>query len=147
MKMTEFLEKYQDKADAAIAVGCAVLLLASTGLLVNQFRLQKQLDTVKTAYTTLPTIHWYEEETTATATSATSAPGTAAALQAPEETAPALQITGKTYVLNTSSKKIHSPDCRYATSMKEENKKVVENADLDELLSEGYEVCSVCGGG
>ena len=42
MKMAEFLEKYQDKADAAIAVGCAVLLLASAGLLVNQFRLQKQ---------------------------------------------------------------------------------------------------------
>lgn len=147
MKLTEFLEKYQDKADAVIAVGCAVLLLASTGLLVNQFRLQKQLDTVKTAYTTLPTIRWYEEETTAAAASATSAPGTAAALQAPEGTAPALQITGKTYVLNTSSKKIHSPDCRYATSMKEENKKVVENADLDELISEGYEVCSVCGGG
>lgn len=146
MKMTEFLEKYQDKADAAIAVGCAVLLLASAGLLVNQFRLQKQLDTVKTAYTTLPTIHWYEEETTAANTSATSALDTSAALQS-IETSPALQITGKTYVLNTSSKKIHSPDCRYATSMKEENKKVVENADLDELLSEGYEVCSVCGGG
>ena len=146
MKMAEFLEKYQDKADAAIAVGCAVLLLASAGLLVNQFRLQKQLDTVKTAYTTLPTIHWYEEETTAANTSATSALDTTADLQS-IETSPALQITGKTYVLNTSSKKIHSPDCRYATSMKEENKKVVENADLDELLSEGYEVCSVCGGG
>lgn len=146
MKMTEFLEKYQDKADAAIAVGCAVLLLASAGLLVNQFRLQKQLDTVKTAYTTLPTIRWYEEETTAANTSATSALDTSAAIQT-VETSPALQITGKTYVLNTSSKKIHSPDCRYATSMKEENKKVVENADLDELLSEGYEVCSVCGGG
>lgn len=146
MKMAEFLEKYQDKADAAIAVGCAVFLLASAGLLVNQFRLQKQLDTVKTAYTTLPTIHWYEEETTA-ATTVASTPDTTAAIQAPEGTAPALQITGKTYVLNTSSKKIHSPDCRYATSMKEENKKVVENADLDELLSEGYEVCSVCGGG
>ena len=145
MKMAEFLEKYQDKADAAIAVGCAVLLLASAGLLVNQFRLQKQLDTVKTAYTTLPTIHWYEEETTA-ATTVASTPDTTAALQY-IETSPALQITGKTYVLNTSSKKIHSPDCRYATSMKEENKKVVENADLDELLSEGYEVCSVCGGG
>lgn len=145
MKMTEFLEKYQDKADAAIAVGCAVLLLASAGLLVNQFRLQKQLDTVKTAYTTLPTIQWYEEETTEAATVA-STPDTTAALQS-IETSPALQITGKTYVLNTSSKKIHSPDCRYATSMKEENKKVVENADLDDLLSEGYEVCSVCGGG
>ena len=146
MKMAEFLEKYQDKADAAIAVGCAVLLLASAGLLVNQFRLQKQLNTVKTAYTTLPTIHWYEEETTAANTSATSALDTSAAIQT-VETSPALQITGKTYVLNTSSKKIHSPDCRYATSMKEENKKVVENADLDDLLSEGYEVCSVCGGG
>ena len=100
---------------------------------------------MKTAYTTLPTIHWYEEETTA-ATTVASTPDTTAALQS-IETSPALQITGKTYVLNTSSKKIHSPDCRYATSMKEENKKVVENADLDELLSEGYEVCSVCGGG
>lgn len=145
MKMSEFLEKYQDKADAAIAVGCAALLLASTGLLVNQFRLQKQLVDVKTANTTLPAIHWYEEETTAPPAT-TNVPDTAAVMQA-AGTTPALQITGKTYVLNTNSKKIHSPDCRYATSMKEENKKVVENADLDELLAQGYEVCSVCGGG
>lgn len=52
--------------------------------------------------------------------------------------------TGTTYVLNTSSKKIHSPTCRYAASMQETNKQVVSDKTLDDLLREGYSKCSVC---
>lgn len=144
MKFLELFKKYQHKADLLLAAGCVVLLLSSVGLLVNQIHLQNRLDVAVQVNTTLPTIRWYEEETTM---SPTIAPATSAAALQNIETAPAASPTGKTYVLNTNSKKIHSPDCRYAVSMKEENKKVVENADLDELLSEGYEVCSVCGGG
>ena len=52
--------------------------------------------------------------------------------------------TGTTYVLNTSSKKIHSPTCRYAATMQETNKQVVADKTLDDLLREGYSKCSVC---
>lgn len=143
MKLQELCKKLQNKYELLIAAGCVVLLLSSLSLLINQVRLQNQLEAAVPVSTTLPTIRWYEEETTKPTTAA---PATSAA-PPQEETLPAAPLSGKTYVLNTNSKKIHSPDCRYATSMKEENKKVVENADLDELLSEGYEVCSVCGGG
>ena len=48
------------------------------------------------------------------------------------------------YVLNTSSKKIHKPDCSGATSMNEKNKQVVKGKDLKYYLQQGYEYCGVC---
>lgn len=54
-----------------------------------------------------------------------------------------------TYVINKSSKKIHYPNCSYASNMKEENKLTV-NLTADELknqyLSNGYVFCSRCAG-
>ena len=47
------------------------------------------------------------------------------------------------YILNISSKKIHTEDCRYASSMKEENRKE-HTGSLDELLSDGYTKCNTC---
>lgn len=143
MKLQELYKKLQNKFELLIAAGCVVLLLSSFSLLVNQVRLQNQLEAAVSVSTTLLTIRWYEEETTKPTTAA---PATSAALPQ-EETLSAAPLSGKTYVLNTNSKKIHSPDCRYAVSMKEENKETVENADLNDLLAQGYEVCSVCGGG
>lgn len=53
------------------------------------------------------------------------------------------------YVINKSSKKIHYPNCSYASNIKEENKLTV-NLTADELnnqyLSNGYVFCSKCGG-
>lgn len=48
------------------------------------------------------------------------------------------------YVLNTSSKKIHKPDCSGATSMNEKNKQVVKGKDIKYYLQQGYEHCGVC---
>ncbi|MBQ8767562.1 MAG: DNA/RNA non-specific endonuclease [Clostridia bacterium] len=48
------------------------------------------------------------------------------------------------YVLNTSSKKIHSPECSGAKNMSEKNKQVVEGSDLKYFLQQGYEYCSSC---
>lgn len=48
-----------------------------------------------------------------------------------------------TYVLNTSSKRIHLPDCSSVTSMKPENKTETTKT-LDELLEEGYVACGTC---
>lgn len=47
------------------------------------------------------------------------------------------------YVLNTSSKKIHMPDCSAVSSMSESNKEYT-NSSLQELESEGYTPCSLC---
>lgn len=58
------------------------------------------------------------------------------------------QTGARTYVINTSSKKIHYPSCSYASNIKDENKLTV-NLTQDELksqyLSNGYVFCSKCG--
>lgn len=50
----------------------------------------------------------------------------------------------KTYVLNTNSKKIHTPDCDSVEKIKESNKEIVEVDDISELYAQGYEPCSKC---
>lgn len=49
----------------------------------------------------------------------------------------------KTYVLNTSSKKIHRPDCTSVSKMSEKNKEEVQDT-LPHLLKEGYTICGIC---
>ena len=49
----------------------------------------------------------------------------------------------KTYILNTNSKKIHTPDCANAEKIAEHNKEVVETTLL-ELFAEGYEPGQCC---
>ena len=48
------------------------------------------------------------------------------------------------YVLNTNTKKIHLPDCKSVTDMKESNKALCE--DPEKALAEGYEWCKRCHG-
>lgn len=47
------------------------------------------------------------------------------------------------YVLNTNTKKFHSPGCRYVKTIKPENSQTV-NATRDELTRQGYDACKVC---
>ena len=47
------------------------------------------------------------------------------------------------YVLNTSSKKVHTPTCRYAESMKESNKEYYTGY-LEDLIEEGYVAAGCC---
>ena len=47
------------------------------------------------------------------------------------------------YVLNTSSKKFHLPDCSGANSMKAENHQETSSS-RQELLDQGYEPCGTC---
>lgn len=56
-------------------------------------------------------------------------------------------VSRKTYILNTSSKKIHSTTCSFLPK-NEENKKSVELSDneLNDYINNGYEVCKKCGG-
>lgn len=48
------------------------------------------------------------------------------------------------YVLNISSKKIHSPDCSGAKNMSEKNKEVVKGSELQQYINGGYELCGSC---
>lgn len=115
-------------------------LLCSMTLLLYQMHLNSTAqETLEFLTATVPSVRWYEEETdvpTVLTATQTAAPSTVQSVSSlPNK---------KTYVLNTSSKKIHTSACRYAISMKDENKEMVENISLEELLAQGYSVCSVC---
>lgn len=47
------------------------------------------------------------------------------------------------YVVNTSSKKFHTADCRNADKISDKNKKIV-NESRDELIGDGYEPSKCC---
>ena len=47
------------------------------------------------------------------------------------------------YILNTSTKKFHSPDCRYVSSIKDENKEEYVG-NRDDLIAQGYSPCGTC---
>ncbi len=48
------------------------------------------------------------------------------------------------YVLNTSSKKIHTPDCSGAKTMSEKNKKVIRGSEVKSYTDNGYVLCGSC---
>ncbi|MBD5529732.1 MAG: hypothetical protein HDR02_15215 [Lachnospiraceae bacterium] len=48
-----------------------------------------------------------------------------------------------TYVLNTSTKKIHHPNCKSVAKIKQENYATTDKS-LDELLDAGYTKCGNC---
>lgn len=50
---------------------------------------------------------------------------------------------GQTYVLNTSSKKFHLPECSSVESIQEQNKQTV-TCDRQDLIDQGYEPCGRC---
>lgn len=49
----------------------------------------------------------------------------------------------KQYVLNTSSKKFHDPDCSAAAKISPSNRSDVQDT-RDDLISQGYEPCGIC---
>jgi len=55
----------------------------------------------------------------------------------------------KDYVLNTNSKKIHSPDCDSAKKTKDKNKSCVSwnEEEYQTALNDGYTPCSICNAG
>ena len=65
------------------------------------------------------------------------------AQQPADTTAKAADSVTGTYILNTSSKKFHSPDCPNADTIKDKNKKEFTGS-RDELLQQGYSPCGQC---
>lgn len=123
---------------AALPV-CGICLVLCAFVLFYSFRMYRTAEELLHAATAVPpTVLWYEDAAQSTVQETVSEQITNFA-QAPDESQ-----NGTTYVLNTGSKKIHSPTCRYAKTMQETNKQVVTNKTLEQLLSEGYSKCSVC---
>ena len=51
--------------------------------------------------------------------------------------------TDSTYILNTSSKKFHNPDCGNAATIKEANKQTY-TGPREDLIADGYAPCGIC---
>lgn len=95
-------------------------------------------------------------QTTATAqTTTASQTTTMTPTSKPVQTTTAMQTTAHTislqttapvtltYILNTSSKKIHYPHCSSAKKIAEKNKGEF-TGDYQELFSQGYTTCGIC---
>ena len=61
----------------------------------------------------------------------------------PSATVESKPLESNSYVLNTSSKKIHLPDCSKVTNLSNENKEEF-SGDVSELLADGYTYCGIC---
>lgn len=67
----------------------------------------------------------------------------------PENTEKNSETSSKTnnssgsYILNTNTKKIHLPTCKYAKSISSHNKDAYQG-DIDLLIKQGYEGCRAC---
>lgn len=49
-------------------------------------------------------------------------------------------------IVNTNTKKIHSPDCAYAQNIKEENRAQISREELSAYEQNGYALCGHCKG-
>ncbi len=117
-----------------IVVLCTVTVLLSVTALIGQIRLLNYFDgAVSTGDETAVTINWFEEET--------EVPDGAEASEA-SETGASYQV--KRYIINLSSKKIHSPDCQFADKISEENSSEIYTDNLSEYIDKGYSICSKC---
>gem|GEM_PF-6980124 len=48
------------------------------------------------------------------------------------------------YILNKSTKEIHTASCSYVSMMAEHNKEVIGSSELDTYLDWGYDGCYYC---
>ncbi len=64
-------------------------------------------------------------------------------LAGPPETSPIVKESEREYLLNTSTKRFHNPDCRQGNSAKPENRQTAK-AKRSDLISQGYKPCGSC---
>lgn len=140
---------------------CVLLMLASGLVLVNQVRLNTELNEFQNGKEeTLPSISWADSYNTAnydneaykeTINENTNGENNGNEAVQPQSnnnhTNADSDKIGEEYVINTNSKKIHTCDCKSVSKMSSENKKVISNTELDEYLNNGYSVCSICNAG
>lgn len=117
-----------------IVVLCTVTVLLSVTALIGQIRLLNYFDgAVSTGDETTVTINWFEEETEMSD-----------GAEASEASEAGASDQVKRYIINLSSKKIHSPDCQFADEISEENSSEIYTDNLSEYIDKGYSICSKC---
>lgn len=102
-------------------IAAAMLLLCACGNIETYLQPKNEIEIEEAAEETAAPL--FEEET--------------------EEAAAEEEKNIKSYVLNKRSYKIHEPSCYSVEMMAEHNKKYVE-ADLQDLLEQGYSRCGNC---
>ena len=130
------------KRQTAALIICVCSALLSVVVMINQVSLTSRTTDILAANKNAAV-----NETTEAIKNTTSG---AQSLNIPETTQETAAVNnsetlGKEYVINKNSKKIHSPDCRYAENMKGENREEIVTDSIDDLLKKGYSVCSACG--
>lgn len=122
------------KKEKTIVFLCAVTVLFSVTVLIGQIRLLNYVNSMVSVGEDLSvTINWFEEST---AVSDISDISDASEFDIPKH--------GKRYIVNISSKKIHSPDCQYAADISDENSSEIYTDNLSEYIDKGYSICSKC---
>lgn len=122
------------KKEKAVVLLCTVMVLLSVAALIGQIRLLNYFDSVISSDDEVSvTINWFEESTEESDGTNTS-----------EVSETYISKHGKRYIINTSSKKIHSPDCQYAADISDENSSEIYTDNLSEYFDKGYSVCSKC---
>lgn len=148
-KQTEETRKGQ-KVLYWISTICLVLCSAAFVLELNSY-LHLRRECAALRRETPTGIEWYEAETIADAVpipEPLSNTSETTIVSSKPSKAPikvdAVPSENVSYVLNTNSKKIHKSTCRYAQSMKEENKQIVSSEELDTFVKNDYSYCKVC---
>lgn len=121
------------KREKIIACLMSIVAICSVAVMASQLSSMKRLEDFKqaAAVTAPVTINWYE-------------PSTGISSDGESQTKEYLPV-GETYIINTKSKKIHSPDCQYAQNIADENKQEISSDELSKYADNGYSVCSKCG--
>ncbi len=152
---------HENRTIAVLAVLCILLLTASLFLMVKTEKMQCEL----AALSVLPSQMYITAGATTTAVSESTAPSIqqiqntetvtekqTAVKQVNTATTTAAPTTEKyteisaILVVNTNTKKIHSPDCAYAQNMKPENRTEIQSAELSAYEANGYSLCGHCKG-
>lgn len=82
-------------------------------------------------------------ETTSEATTVASTVATSTEATTSETSSAESSESETDYILNTSTRKFHYPDCRHVSSIKDENKKEYTGS-RDDLITDGYSPCGTC---
>lgn len=65
-------------------------------------------------------------------------------ISSPEQSSEPPVVQQKTYVLNTSTKKVHKPSCRDVEKIDYENRGSATSSELDDYIEAGYTACGHC---
>lgn len=152
---------HENRTITVLAVLCILLSTASLVLMVKTEKMQCELATVSvlpsqrhipprttTAVSESTTLYVQQIQNTETVTekqTAVTQVNTATKTTAAPTAEKHTEISA-ILVVNTNTKKIHSPDCAYAKNMKPENRAEIQSAELSAYEANGYALCGHCKG-